>query len=144
MSLLDPRVWLAVMALCLASYGAGRFQQWRADDRAGKAVALAATQDAREREAAARKSEREIADAQLANLRRINARLAADLDGLRNRPDRLPDTERAACTGTSGAELSGPDAGFLVREAARADAVLAALRACEARERGQYDALMLR
>lgn len=63
----------------------------------------------------------------------INAGLVADLDGLRNRPERpadMPDTGRATCAGGSGAELSRTDAGFLEREAARGDKLRAALSAC--------------
>lgn len=55
------------------------------------------------------------------------------LDSLRDRPDRaMPDDSRAGCKGASGAELSRPDAGFLVREAARGDRLQAALTACYA------------
>lgn len=74
---------------------------------------------------------------------RIAARYAADLDGLRKRADRRPapssGTAPAAptCEGTTGAELSRPDATFLVREAARADRQRAALGACYS----AYDAL---
>lgn len=70
---------------------------------------------------------------QAAAMARINAGLRRDLDGLRNRPERpadLPETARAACQGTTGAELSRPDAEFLVGEAARADEQRAGLDAC--------------
>jgi hypothetical protein len=58
---------------------------------------------------------------------RISARLADAIAGLRNRPERLPDTAAAACAGASGRELSGPDAEFLERLAAEADRLRAAL-----------------
>lgn len=62
---------------------------------------------------------------------RINAGLAADIDELRNRPPRrVPETTGTSCAGATGAELSGPDARFLVGEAARADRLRAALAAC--------------
>jgi hypothetical protein len=63
-------------------------------------------------------------------VRAINARLADALDRLRQRPARMPEPAREACKGSTGAELSGDDAGFLVREAARADELREALRAC--------------
>lgn len=61
---------------------------------------------------------------------------------LQSRPDRQPARPSAtapsapACTGTTGAELSRPDAEFLVGEASRADVLRAALQQCY----GQYDA----
>lgn len=62
----------------------------------------------------------------------INARLIDDVARLQQRPARpsLSEAGRPACSGASGAELSGPDAGFLAREAARADRLRAALTAC--------------
>lgn len=74
---------------------------------------------------------------------RIAARYAAQLDGLRQRADRRPPPSSGAapaaptCQGATGAELSRTDAGFLIGEAARADAQRAALAACY----GAYDAL---
>lgn len=48
------------------------------------------------------------------------------------RKARMPEAARAECQGGTGSELSGPDAEFLVREAARADTIRAALTACYA------------
>lgn len=65
----------------------------------------------------------------------VRRNLDLALDGLRDRPNRAPgvsETPRAACAGGTGAELSGPDAGFLAREAARADGIRAGLEACYA------------
>jgi len=72
---------------------------------------------------------RQQADSQAA----INNRLRADLASLRNRPERasnLSATAGSACTGVTGAELSRPDAEFLVGAAARADTIRAGLIAC--------------
>lgn len=63
-------------------------------------------------------------------IHRINSRLADALERLRQRPERLPESARAACEGATGNELSGADAAFLVRESARADELRAALTAC--------------
>lgn len=80
----------------------------------------------------------EIQDGKDAVLRRTGARLADALEQLRNRPERpadMPEAGRAACAGSTGAELSRPDAAFLEREAARADVLRAELGACQDRER---------
>ena len=71
-------------------------------------------------------------EAKLVDVRR-NLNIA--LDSLRSRPDRAPgvsEAPRADCAGGTGAELSRPDAEFLVGEAARADRLRAALDACYA------------
>lgn len=65
-------------------------------------------------------------------LRTINTRLSDALERLRKRPERMPEPARSACTGTTGGELSAEDAGFLVREAARADGIRSALSECYA------------
>lgn len=68
----------------------------------------------------------------------IAARLRTDLERLRQRPERpaiaagVPAAVDPACAGATGAELSRPDAEFLVREAARADEIRAGLVACYA------------
>lgn len=65
-------------------------------------------------------------------IRQINDRLATALERLRRRPERaadLPDGS-PSCAGASGAGLSGPDAGFLEREAARGNRLRAALGQC--------------
>lgn len=65
-------------------------------------------------------------------VRRIANERDAALDRLRNRPERLPEASRTACTGSTGRELSAEDAGFLVREAARADEYREAAIECQA------------
>ena len=63
-------------------------------------------------------------------VRDVNRKLSDALERLRKRPERRSDPARAACEGGTGAELSGPDAGFLEREAARADELRSAIGAC--------------
>lgn len=63
-------------------------------------------------------------------VRDVNRKLSDALERLRKRPERRHEPASAACEGGTGAELSGPDAGFLEREAARADELRAALGAC--------------
>lgn len=62
-----------------------------------------------------------------------------DLDSLRNRPPRRIEVVRdGACSGSTGAELSRPDAEFLAGEAARAERVLEGLRTLT----GKYNQLL--
>lgn len=75
--------------------------------------------------------QRRLRDAKDAEIRRIAAARDRALDELRKRPERLPEPAREACKGATGAELSGRDAEFLARLAARADELRAALRACQ-------------
>lgn len=76
--------------------------------------------------------QRKSKDAELA---RVAAARDAAVASLRDRPDRRPDLSgpaAAACAGATGAELSRPDAVFLVGEASRADNLRAALAECQA------------
>lgn len=80
-----------------------------------------------------------VEDAKNAELRRVRAATDTELDRLRNRPERRPELPQggataSACTDATGAGLSRPDAGFLVRFAAYAAATRGELAACEARE----------
>jgi hypothetical protein len=83
-------------------------------------------------------------DAQIAKL---NHSLGVALDGLRNRPERpgasdLPgDTATGTSPGCTGAQLYRPDATAFVREAARADRLLADLQQCQAQYNATYKAL---
>lgn len=60
----------------------------------------------------------------------IGNRLQSALVSLRDRSGRMPEKSRINISGTTGAELSREDAEFLTREAARADGLQAALKAC--------------
>jgi hypothetical protein len=76
-----------------------------------------------------------------------NVRIAGQRDDavkrLQSRPDRKPagaggmPAPAPTCAGSTGAELSRQDGGFLIGEAARADELRAALKACY----GTYDAM---
>lgn len=73
-----------------------------------------------------------------AQISRLDADLAVALAGLQNRPDRpsagsVPtDTGAGPNPGCTGAQLYKSDAGFLSRESARADKLLADLAQCQA------------
>jgi len=96
---------------------------------------LEASELARERERSMVESAdklRKEKDAQIASL---NSRLGTALDGLRQRPQRpaaSPEGSPAPCncSGANGSQLSREDSEFLVREAARADRLRAALSQC--------------
>jgi hypothetical protein len=135
-SLLDPRLYIVIAVLCGAAYGGGRWHQFRADERANAAAAFDASEQAREVERMAGKARQGIEDAKNSELRKVRARLDDALERLRQRPDRLPEAARAACEGSSGRELAGPDARFLERFAARAEEFRKELKACQDREHG--------
>jgi hypothetical protein len=87
------------------------------------------TQEARNRELELQRSadaQRRHKDAQIKN---VNARLTAALDGLRDRPGR-ESSPAGTCSGATGADISKEDAGFLTREAARADQTVEMLNYC--------------
>lgn len=66
-----------------------------------------------------------------AEIKTIRTELDRALDELRKRPSRVPVSNApGAAKGATGAELSREDAGFLTREAARADALRAELSYC--------------
>jgi len=89
-------------------------------------------EQAREEEQAKQERANEIAKRQYDEVVAINMRLDTDLKRLQHRESRrhLPKDSKAGCQGTSGAELSREDAEFLTREAARADRLRTALKAC--------------
>lgn len=63
------------------------------------------------------------------------ARIARERDDallrLRNRPGRMPEAASASCQGATGAQLSSPDAGFLVGLAAEGARIAAELEECQ-------------
>jgi hypothetical protein len=111
-------LYLVILAVSLASaYGFGRSHA----NQAHKA-ALA------DQLVAARRTEhgmQEKVDAARIQAQTEKVLIVAERDralaSLRNRPERLPEAARAACSGSTGAELSRGDAEDLVRLAARAD-----------------------
>lgn len=139
--------WRAVGAAVLlaGTFAAGwTVNDWRLGRQIEAEHAAAAQQQAAQ-QAEARRFEQqraakvqEIQDAKDAALRLNGARLADALERLRQRAERpadMPEAGRASCSGATGAELSGADAAFLVREAARADSLRNELDACQQRER---------
>lgn len=115
-ALLNPTVWLVALALMVSSYGAGRWQQWRSDDRAQTAQILKLTEKARQTE----QNWQTNLEAQNELDLQERARLSADYDGglvrLRNRaPERLPAASAPSCAGASPEQLAAPDAAAFER-----------------------------
>ena len=124
------KIGLVVVCLCGAGYlgyslEAARFDRYKASQQA-------ATQALQEQHQAAADQIRTQKDAQIAS---INNQLLDAVSQLRSRPNRA----QAAANGQGGTglSLSAEDAGFLDREAARADVLRSALDACYK----QYDSL---
>lgn len=130
MMLLDPRFWLALFVALGGAYATGRWQQYQSDEKTHTAEIIKATEKARQTEANWQSDAAVAEGIHDEEIARINDRLADALERLRKRPDRLPAAATTACEGATGAQLSGPDAGFLEREAARADSLRAALGEC--------------
>lgn len=119
---------LITLALLAGAWGHGNYYANLEHARAlNKAVAVAI-----EVERNQQKGVNDAVQKQADTVRFINSELLDDIAKLRNRPSRLPASGNpgAACAGTTGAELSRSDAEFLIREAARADTLRAALIAC--------------
>jgi len=95
-------------------------------------VVKEAVKKAREDERLKQEKVNELTQTQYDELADINKRLNNDIDRLRNRASRrhLPNESKAKCKGATGAELSKEDGRFLVWEAARADKLRAAIKAC--------------
>lgn len=132
-SLLDPRLYLVIGALCLAAYGAGRWQQWRADEKSHAADMALAAEKTRELERNAEKVNQRITDALSEANRRAsaNGRLAAD----RLRALSAARSEAAAaCSRLDAPAISLVPANVgadLVALAERADETARQLQACQ-------------
>ena len=110
-----------VAALCLASWVGGcAKERMRWEVKAAAAETLA---DTKVNGLITELKRKEDTHAQILDF--VAAVHQRDVDSLRNRPARRIEVVRSgACEGVTGAQLSGPDAGFLTGEAARAQRVL--------------------
>ena len=116
---------------------------WRLESRIAKIEASYAKAYAEAQKAARIKENGLVND--LSNLRRtkdaeiknINGRLAAALDGLRDRPERIDLSKNTgSCNGSTGAQLARGDAEFLARYAADAARLQSSYKTCV----GAYEA----
>ena len=147
MALLNWRVWAAILiAVALAAshwkvYKVGQNEK-QAEWNAEKLDIAQQTLRLLEKNTRASTELQDQADntrrTKNAQIARLDADLAAALDGLQNRPDRpgganLPtDTGTGPSTGCTGAQLYRSDSQFLTRESDRAQRVLADLAQCQA------------
>ena len=124
---------IGIFVALLVAVGWFSYQSGQDSIRADMAEAVkVATDKARKEEQTKQDEVNEIAQQQQDNLQNINDQLVADLSKLHNRSNKrhLPKDNKATCKGATGKNLSSPDAGFLVREAARADQLRTALKSC--------------
>ena len=132
------KIWAYVIILVVVI----GFIKWYSDKEydAGKTACVAseekkknkAINEARAEEQTKQKEANKNAKKQFDNLEGINAQLISDLDKLRKRSSRTTKTgsTRPECKGANGRSLSAEDAGFLTREAARADKIREGLIGC--------------
>lgn len=139
---------LPYLAAALVAFGGGwyfnglRWESTVHEIKTTQAKMLAkAVEDAHTRERDMQAAADKLRETKDAQIRTINARLAATLVELRDRPARPAYTLdtgsglKPPAIGGTGAFLYREDAEFLAREAARADEIRAALQQCTA----QYD-----
>lgn len=146
MSILDPRLWLAALAIAAAMFFVGKYDErrvWVAREAAASATAQTKLDEATKRadiaDSTMKTKVKEAEDEKDKQVAVVNRKLDTALNELRSRPARRANAGAQGagtvgqCAGASGAELSKPDAGFLTREAARADSYIIELNACNVR-----------
>ena len=118
--------WTAGVAYLMDQHGVTRCAKKVQD------ATLEATKKARKEEQEKQEKVNAIAKKQYDDISTINSKLIADLDRLHKRESRRNSTKdsKPRCEGTTGSSLSKEDAGFLTREAARADRIRSGLDAC--------------
>lgn len=153
-TILDLRLWIAGLVIAAVAFFAGRIDERRvwvarqdAASNSAQAKLYAAKERANAAESAIQTKVKEANDDRDKKVAAISNKLATALNELRARPARRADANSqdsgttGKCAGASGAELSRPDAGFLEREAARADRYVIELNACNARYDGVADSI---
>lgn len=121
----------ACLAIIVGSYIYGRFDERKILTAKYDIATQEAVQRAVEKERKLQEKFNEALQAKLNDEYIIRERLTSDLNKLHNRESRRTrDKNQCACKNATGAELSREDAGFLVREAARADRFRAAYKQC--------------
>ena len=124
-------VWPLLAALAWGGVGRVEANHWKKAAHELQAEIDAAAQVANETARLQNLQATRLKETRDAEDQRNSARLAAALQRLRDRPERLPGAATAACEGATGAQLSGRDGRFLAGLAARADRLRAALGECQ-------------
>jgi hypothetical protein len=144
-SVLDPRLWLVVIFIAIATFFAGKYDEHRvtaALDNEAQQVLKDANDRADSAEQKILSNDKEAKRAKEKEIAIINRAHAITVAGLQQRLARRADAGAAGtgtigqCAGASGAELSKEDGRFLAGEASRADRYVIELNACNARYDG--------
>lgn len=129
------------LALAAVLFGWGYSVGGAGERRKADKALIEATNKARQTETNLRTDLEAVDELREEQLAAAAARHAADLAWVHNRSARLSAAARAACAGSSGAELSREDSEAAVGIGYDAQQVVVELRACEARERSAYEAM---
>ena len=128
---INSYIMIGLVVLAMGGIGYGKYESYKLD--AYKVAQAKAVHDKEVQSQEDTDKIRKAKDAQIAN---INSQLADALISLRNRPNRSQSSNNGqSATGSNGSQLFYEDSTFLAREAARADTIREALKACYA----QYD-----
>lgn len=113
-----PQIKLAIIAcFCAILFAAGwQTNQWRWEAKYAEQL-----ERARDNEQALQAAMDAATRQHVEEMRSIAVQRDAAIDRLRQRAERLPESSRLACEGSTGRELSRQDAEFLVRFAADAE-----------------------
>lgn len=112
--------------LLLASFALG----WHFCNERQAAKRLELIEEARQTEAKWQTNTEALQEVKDAEIARIARERDDALRRVRDRPGRVPSASAPSCEGATGAQLSGPDAGFLVGLASEAARVSAELEEC--------------
>ena len=119
--------------------------KWDAATAAQTAATLALVQDAQDKERSLQEAAEKLRRAKNEQINRLATDLADALSRLRDRPSRPGESgvpaDASAGAGCTGASLFREDAAFLVREANRADRLLADLAQCQTQYAKARDAV---
>lgn len=158
LSLVPARLWAglalaAALGLALMWFGHARYTAgaehvtaaWDADKLAQSKAALTLIENRDRAQSDLQSKADKQRSAANAQMRDLDARLAAAVDSLHNRPERpnagsVPEVAPAG-VGCTGAGLFAADAQFLIREAGRADRLRARAETCEAAYSAARDTL---
>lgn len=128
--MINPYAIGAAVLACVILFGAGYYQGTVSEMERQAQAWKQNVADVREQERTRQKQLNVIIQEQADEQRTINARLADELERVRQRANRLSRDATVNCSGATGRELSAADAAFLARLAARADELRAGLAAC--------------